>query len=103
MTLFEIVQAARKVLNPQQVCVVCVFFTGGLYTYSVATFARNDEVTQMRIEQLEATAFDTRSKQCIALKQGQSGAAYREKLAELLRKYREIAGGDYNLPTCDEL
>jgi hypothetical protein len=103
MGAIDLAQAVRKVLNPQQVCILCVVFTGGLYTYSVATFARNDEVTQMRIEQLEATAFDTRSKQCIALKQGQSGAAYREKLAELLRKYRHISGGDYSLPECAEL
>lgn len=103
MTLLDLAQAARKHLNPQQVCILCVVFTGGLYTYSIQTFARNDEVTQMRIEQIEATAFDTRSKQCIALKQGQSGAAYREKLAELLRKYREITDGDYNLPDCEEL
>lgn len=103
MTVAEVIAAARKVLTPAQVCWVCLFATGGLYTYAIQSFASTNEVKALHIKFSESSLFDLRVKQCDAIRRGQSGAAYRAKIQELMREYREKAGADFVLPQCEEL
>lgn len=94
---------ARKILTPAQVCWICLFATGGLYTYAVKAFASASEVTQLHVKFSESSLFDLRVKHCEATRRGQSGAAYRAKIQELMREYRERTGADFVLPQCNEL
>lgn len=103
MSIDPAIALLRKVLTPQQVCWACIVTTGGVYTYSMQTFASNTEVKAIHVSITEGSLFDLRSKQCEAIRRNQSGAAYRAKIQELLREYRELTGGDYSLPDCTEL
>jgi hypothetical protein len=103
MNWAAMIAAARKILTPAQICWICLVSTGGLYTYSVKIFASNSEVKVLHIRFSEASLFDLRTKQCEAIRRNQSGAAYRQKIQELMREYRDQTGGDYALPPCAEL
>lgn len=98
-----IIAVLRRVLTPQQACWACILSTGAVYTYSVQTFASNTEVKAIHVSITESSLFDLRTKQCESIRRSQSGAAYRAKIQELLRNYRELTGGDYSLPGCGEL
>jgi hypothetical protein len=98
-----IASALKKLLTPAQACWVCIISTGAVYTYSVQTFASNTEVKAIHVTITEGSLFDLRSKQCEAIRRNQSGAAYRSKIQELMRTYRELTGADYPLPNCEEL
>lgn len=103
MSLTALIEWARKSLDPRQLCVLCLLGTIGLYTYTVQTFASNDEVKAINVKFTESILFDLRIKQCEALRREQSGAAYRSKIQELLREYRLLTGGEYDIPQCEEL
>jgi hypothetical protein len=103
VNLESILAALRKILTPSQVCWLCVAASAGVYTYSVKTFASNTEVKAIHVSITESSLFDLRSRQCDAIRRQQSGAAYRAKIQELLRQYRELTGADYPLPQCEEL
>jgi hypothetical protein len=103
MSIEPVIAALRKVLTPQQACWACILTTGAVYAYSVQTFASNTEVKAIHVTITESSLFDLRSKQCEAIRRNQSGAAYRSKIQELMRTYRELTGADYPLPECAEL
>lgn len=65
------------------------------------TSVRND-VSSIKVELLESRIFDTRVRQCESTT-AEPRTFYREKLQELLRKYRELTAADYRLPSCGEL
>lgn len=103
MNLSAFIEWARKSLSPTQICWLCLIATVSLYTYTVRTYASNDEVKAINVKITENSLFDLRSKQCESLRRQQSGAAYRSKIQELLREYRLLTGGEYDLPQCEEL
>lgn len=65
------------------------------------TSVRND-VSSIKVELLEQRIFDTRVRQCESAS-AEPRTFYREKLQELLRKYRDLTAADYRLPSCGEL
>ena len=99
----KLLSAARRILTPAQVCWICLFSTGGLYTYAVQSFASVTDVRELHIKFSESSIFDLRVKHCEAVRRGQSGAAYRAQIQELMREYRERTGADFVLPQCNEL
>lgn len=103
MTIAPLVDFARKILTPTQVCWLCLLGSGTLYSYAVSTFATNNDVKAISIKLTESTLFDLRTKQCEALRREQPGVAYAAKIREVMREYRELTGGDYSLPDCREL
>lgn len=68
---------------------------------SDVTSVRND-VSSIKVELLEQRIFDTRLRQCESTS-AEPRTFYREKLQELMRKYRELTAADYRLPGCEEL
>ena len=96
-------QKLASSLSPQQVCWVCILIslTGG--AYGIRTFARNDQVQIMRIEQLQERATNMKIMQCEALKRGQPARFFAERVSFWSDKYLQVAGVRPDLPTCEEL
>jgi hypothetical protein len=103
MNFAAFIEWARKSLSPSQICWLCLLATVSLYTYTVRTYASNDEVKAINVKITENSLFDLRSKQCESIRRQQSGAAYRSKIQELLREYSLLTGSRYELPDCTEL
>lgn len=100
----------RSTLKPAQICWACLLVTTGGGFYVVETFARNTDVSavrqdlsMLRVDVLEQQAFDLRVKQCEAIRGGQRGTLYRERLQSFMALYRKLTGTDWPLPECNEV
>lgn len=73
----------------------------GGFAYAGDVDKLRGEVMSIKVELVEQRIFESRVRQC----ESDSGASrfYRGQLQELMRKYRELTGSDYELPACDEL
>jgi hypothetical protein len=76
----------------------------GISGFAYASDVQNvsDDVSAIKVELLEQRIFETRLRQCQS-ESAEPRTFYREKLQELLRKYRELMAADYALPGCREL
>lgn len=78
---------------------------GWLQSLGFSGFAYASDVKSIKVELLEQRIFDARLRQCTATSQ-ESRQFYASKVQELLSKFREAegrTGGQYRLPTCDEV
>ena len=64
-------------------------------------YARASTVKELRVGSLEERLFTNRVLQCGAA--GPLRQAYAEKVQRMLREYRELTGGNFQLPSCAEL
>lgn len=64
-----------------------------------------ESVMQIQIGQLEGRLFETRVRQCQAIREANSAAKsfLGQKISELQRDYRKLTGHEYGLPGCDAL
>lgn len=90
-------------LSPLQVCWLCLFATAAGGMYAVNVFAKNDEVTSIRVELLQQRLLDLRIRQCQAIKDGQPAAFWAGQIQEQATKYYELTNRSPQLPGCGEL
>jgi hypothetical protein len=90
-------------LSPQQVCWLCLLVTMGAGFYGITTFARESEVSQIRVELLQQRLLDLRIRQCGAIKAGESAAFFAGQIQQQSGKYRELTKSPPDLPACSEL
>lgn len=92
-----------KVLNPQQICVLCLLATAAMAGYGVRTFANNKDVTAIKVELLQSRLLDLRIEQCKAIKSGQPSRFFAGQVQEQIEKYRVLTGQEPPLPSCEEI
>lgn len=88
----------KRVLNPQQICVLCVATTMALGFYCMKTFAANETVETMRVEILESELYDITRDQCKSTDRN----GYGRRMQELKRRYAQLTGVNYS-STCEDL
>lgn len=88
----------KRVLNPGQICVLCVMSTMALSFYCMKTFASNETVETMLIEILESELYDIARDQCRSTDRiGNS-----RRMQELKRRYAQLTGVTYSAD-CQDL
>lgn len=92
-----------KVLNPQQICVLCLAATAVMAGYGIRTFASNKDVIDIKVQLLQKSLLDLRIEQCKAIKAGQSAAFYAGQIQVQSGKYFELTKSSPALPGCNEI
>lgn len=89
--------------SPKQICWLCLLFTISIAGWGFATFARESDVTAIRVELLQGRLLDLRIRQCTAIKEGQSAVFFARQYAEQADKYEELTGRQPKTADCAEL
>jgi hypothetical protein len=93
----------RRVLNPQQICLLCLLATMSLGGYAMRTFANNSDVVDIKVELLQTRLLDLKIKQCEAIKAQKNTEFFAGQIQVQTEKYYILTGRLPSLPTCSEL
>src|SRR6187399_1700531 len=81
-----------RAFNPQQLCVLCLMATLGMGGFALRTFARDSDVTNIRIELAQGRLLDLRIRQCDAIRFNLPAAFFAGQIAEQADKYQALTG-----------
>jgi hypothetical protein len=99
----EVWKRLLQSLSPLQICWLCLLSTVGGGIYAVNTFARDSDVSSIRVELLQDRLLELRIRQCDAVKAFQPADFFAKQITEQAGKYQELTNAQPNLPTCQEL